>query len=314
VLTGALLLGLVACGDDDDDGAGATTAPAGATTTAASGGATTTAASGGATTSAASGAAMPTCDDAPAGGELERLCNATSVKVGVKYDQPLFGLLNPTNQEVEGFDVEIAKLVASALGKTEDQIEFVETVSRVREDVIVNGQVDYVVATYTINDTRKEKVDFAGPYYVAGQDIMVAADNTDITGKDSLAGKTVCTATGSTPETRLREETEAEVVTFDTYSECAEALRDGRVEAVSTDNVILLGLIQESDAEFKLVGEPFSEEPYGIGLKKGADDFRTFVNDVLEASYADGSWAEAFQATVGQVAEETPEPPSVDRY
>jgi glutamate transport system substrate-binding protein len=112
----------------------------------------------------------------------------------------------------------------------------------------------------------------------------------------------------------LREETEAEVVTFDTYSECAEALRDGRVQAVSTDNVILLGLIQESDGAFKLVGQPFSEEPYGIGLKKGADDFRSFVNDVLEASYADGSWAEAFEATVGQVAEETPEPPEVDRY
>jgi glutamate transport system substrate-binding protein len=257
---------------------------------------------------------MPTCDDAPAGGELERLCNASSLKIGVKYDQPLFGLLNPTNQEVEGFDVEIAKIIAQALGKTDDDIEFVETVSRVREDVIANGQVDFVVATYTINDTRKEKVDFAGPYYVAGQDIMVKSDNTDITGKDSLAGKKVCTATGSTPETRLRDETEAEVVTFDTYSECAAALTDGRVDAVSTDNVILLGLIQQSDGAFKLVGQPFSEEPYGIGLKKGADDLRGFINDVLEASYADGSWAAAYKATVGQVDTETPEPPAVDRY
>ena len=131
---------------------------------------------------------------------------------------------------------------------------------------------------------------------------------------ESLDGKTVCTATGSTPERRLREETQAEVVTFDTYSECAAALTDDRVDAVSTDNVILLGLIQESDGAFKLVGEPFSEEPYGIGLKKGADDLRSFVNDVLEASYADGSWAAAYEATVGQVDEATPEPPAVDRY
>jgi glutamate transport system substrate-binding protein len=200
------------------------------------------------------------------------------------------------------------------MGKTDDQIEFTETVSRVREDVIANGQVDLVVATYTINDTRKEKVDFAGPYYVAGQDIMVKADNTDITDKASLDGKKVCTAVGSTPETRLREETKAEVVTFDTYSECAEALGDGRVDAVSTDNVILLGLVQTSDGAFKLVGAPFSEEPYGIGLKKGADDLRGFINDVLDASYADGSWKAAYESTVGQVDDKTPEPPEVDRY
>jgi glutamate transport system substrate-binding protein len=308
---GALLLGVAACGDDDDDDAGAgatTTAAAGATTTA--GGATTSA--GGATTSA--GGEKPTCEGAEAGGELARLCEADSLKIGVKFDQPLFGLQNPTTQEVEGFDVEIAKIIATALGKSEDQIDFIETVSRVREDVIANGQVDYVVATYTINDTRKEKIDFAGPYYIAGQDIMVKSDNTDITGKDSLDGKKVCTATGSTPETRLRDETQAEVVTFDTYSECAAALTDGRVDAVSTDNVILVGLIQESDGAFKLVGEPFSEEPYGIGLKKGADDLRSFINDVLEASFADGSWAAAYEATVGQVTGETPEPPEVDRY
>jgi glutamate transport system substrate-binding protein len=112
----------------------------------------------------------------------------------------------------------------------------------------------------------------------------------------------------------LRDETQAEVVTFDTYSECAQALSDGRVDAVSTDNVILLGLIQESDGAFKLVGQPFSEEPYGIGLKKGADDLRGFINDVLEASYADGSWAAAYADTVGQVDDQTPEPPEVDRY
>jgi glutamate transport system substrate-binding protein len=313
-IAGALLLGAAACGDDDDDGgSAATTAADGATTSAAAAttaGATTT--EGGAT-SAPAGEAV-TCETAEAGGELARLCEADSITIGVKFDQPLFGLQNPTTSEVEGFDVEIAKIIAEALGKSEDQINFTETVSRVREDVIANGQVDLVVATYTINDERKQKVDFAGPYYIAGQDIMVAADNTEITGKESLDGKSVCTATGSTPERRLREETQAEVVTFDTYSECAEALRDGRVEAVSTDNVILLGLIQESGDEFKLVGAPFSEEPYGIGLKLGADDLRSFVNDVLEQAYEDGSWAEAYEATVGQVDENTPEPPPVDRY
>ena len=150
--------------------------------------------------------------------------------------------------------------------------------------MIANGQVDLVVATYTINDTRKEKVDFAGPYYVAGQDIMVKADNTDITDKASLDGKKVCTAVGSTPETRLRDETKAEVVTFDTYSECAEALADGRVDAVSTDNVILLGLVQQIGRRLQARRRAVLRGAYGIGLKKGADDLRGFINDVLEAT------------------------------
>ena len=242
-----------------------------------------------------------TCATATAGGGLEKLCKADKLVVGVKFDQPLFGLKDPTTGKVEGFDVEIAKLIATALGKNESQIDFQETVSKVREDVIVNGQRDYVVATYTINDDRKTKVGFAGPYYVAGQDIMVKKGDTSITGKESLDGKKVCTAVGSTPEKRLREETKAEVVTFEKYSECAEALRDGRVDAVSTDNVILLGLIQQSDDAFELVGKPFSTEPYGIGVPLADKELRGFVNDVLEKAYADGSWQKAYDATIGTV-------------
>jgi glutamate transport system substrate-binding protein len=315
-------LALAACGGDNSDsgsGAAATTGAGttGAATTAAA--RTTTAAAtttGGATTSAATSAAATgkTCANATSGGGLERLCKADRLVVGVKFDQPLFGLKNPTTGKVEGFDVEIAKLVAQALGKDESKIDFQETVSRVREDVIQNGQRDYVVATYTINNDRKQKVGFAGPYYVAGQDIMVKAADTSITGKESLDGKQVCTAVGSTPEKRLREETKAQVVTFDTYSECAEALRDGRVQAVSTDNVILLGLIQQSGGEFKLVGKPFSSEPYGIGVKKEDTELRGFINDVLDASYKDGSWQKAYDATVGTVDDSAAAPPPVDRY
>jgi glutamate transport system substrate-binding protein len=295
-------LALSACGGDNkDSGSAATTA--GATTTAAT-----------ANTTAAAGASGKTCANATTGGGLDRLCKADKLVVGVKFDQPLFGLKNPTTGKVEGFDVEIAKVVAKALGKNESQIDFQETVSKVREDVIQNGQRDYVVATYTINDDRKQKVGFAGPYYVAGQDIMVKKGETSITGKESLDGKKVCTAVGSTPEKRLREETKAEVVTFEKYSECAEALRDGRVDAVSTDNVILLGLIQQSGGAFELVGKTFSTEPYGVGVKKEDTELRGFINDVLEASYKDGSWKAAYEATVGTVDESVPAPPAVDRY
>jgi glutamate transport system substrate-binding protein len=321
--TAVLTVTAAACGDDeagDSSGDSATTSSdASSESTTAGSPSTTAAGDTGATTAPGDTGAAPagggaTCETAAAGGNLERLCNAESIKVGTKFDQPLFGLKDPTTGEIAGFDVEVAKIVAKALGKDESQVEFVETVSKVREDVIANAQVDFVVATYTINDERKQKVDFAGPYYVAGQDLMVKAGDTSITGKDSLAGKKVCSVTGSTPEKRLNEETEAEVVAFEKYSECAEALADGRVDAVSTDNVILLGLIQESGGEFTLVGNPFSTEPYGIGLPLGDSELRGFINDTLEAAYDDGSWAAAYEATVGQVDEKTPEPPAVDRY
>jgi glutamate transport system substrate-binding protein len=307
ILAGGALVVAAGCGSDNSGSSSATTASA---TTA---GAATTAA--GTTAAATTAAGGEYCSKATPGGSVDRLCKADKIVIGTKFDQPLFGLKNPTNNEVEGFDVEIAKIIVKNLGKEPSDIDFQETVSRVREDVIVNGQRDLVVATYTINDARKEKVDFAGPYYVAGQDIMVKSDNTTITDKASLDGKQVCTAAGSTPETRLKAETTAEVTTFPTYSECAEALRDGRVEAVSTDNVILLGLIDQSGGEFKLVGKPFSTEPYGIGLKKGDTELRTFVNDVLEAAYQDGTWAAAYASTIGTVdTSPTPTPPPVDRY
>jgi glutamate transport system substrate-binding protein len=312
-LTSALMLS--ACGSDNSTGtsSGAAATTAGATTTTAT--ATTSAAGAATTAGGGSGIGGATCATATPGGGLERLCKADKLVVGVKFDQPLFGLKDPTSGKVEGFDVEIAKIIAQALGKQESQIDFQETVSKVREDVIVNGQRDYVVATYTINDERKTKVGFAGPYYVAGQDVMVKKGDTSITGKESLDGKKVCTAVGSTPEKRLREETKAEVVTFEKYSECAEALRDGRVDAVSTDNVILLGLIQQSDNAFELVGKPFSSEPYGIGVKLEDKELRGFINDILEQAYADGRWKSAYEATIGTVVDDpAPQPPAVNRY
>jgi glutamate transport system substrate-binding protein len=250
------------------------------------------------------------------GTTMAELNEAGAVTVGTKFDQPGFGLLNPSG-DPEGFDVEIAKIIAAELGIEATNIEFVETVSANREPFIQNGQVDFVVATYTINDTRKQVVDFAGPYYVAGQDIMVAKGNPEgIEGPDDLAGKTVCSVEGSTPAEKIRTEyPEAQLVTYDVYSKCADDLKNGNVQAVTTDNVILTGLVAGSPDAFELVGNPFTEEPYGIGLTKGDDEFRTFINDVLEQSFEDGSWAEAWDRTAGAISgQEAPEPPKVDRY
>jgi glutamate transport system substrate-binding protein len=246
-----------------------------------------------------------------AGSTMEKLSEAGTITIGTKFDQPLFGL-TALDGTPEGFDVEIGKLIAAKLGIAEDKIVWKESVSANREPFIQNGEVDIVVATYTINDKRKEVISFAGPYYTAGQSILVKADNDDIKSEDDLVGQPVCSVTGSTPAANLAE-LGAEPLLTDTYTNCLEPLRGGQVVAVSTDNVILAGLAAQNEGEFKVVGKPFTEEPYGIGLAKDDTDFRNFINDVLEESYEDGSYEEAWDKTAGTVLEYV-EPPAVDRY
>jgi glutamate transport system substrate-binding protein len=257
-------------------------------------------------------------DEAPEfeeGSTMRAIQDAGVLRVGVKYDQPLFGVNTPGG--VEGFDAEIARLIAEGIWGEggADNVEFTEAVSAVREEILQQDQVDIVVSTYTINDARKELVGFAGPYYVAGQDIMVEEGNPEgIQGIDDLNGQPVCSVEGSTSIENLREMApDAEVLSLDTYSACAEELSQGNVTAVTTDNVILIGLIDER-GEFELVDNPFTDEPYGIGVQLEADDFRDWINDRLEEIYASGEWAAAWESTAGTVTGSTPEPPSVDRY
>lgn len=261
----------------------------------------------------AGGDATPPAAETPtfeAGTTMAKLAEAGSITIGTKFDQPLFGLKGPSGDPV-GFDVEIGKLIASALGITD--IKWVETVSANREPFIENGTVDIVVATYTINDKRKEVISFAGPYYNAGQDILVLAGNPEgITGPEDLAGKDVCSVAGSTSEKNIAAYG-VNLITTDTYSNCLEPLRSGTVIAVTTDNVILAGLADQNAGEFEVLSNPFTEEPYGIGLGLNDDAFRNFINDVLEKAYADGTWAAAWESTAGKVLK-TPEPPAVDRY
>lgn len=252
-----------------------------------------------------------------AGTTMARLADQGDIKVGVKFDQPGLGSRSLETDQPVGFDVEIAKLIAANLGIEPSDIEFVETVSANRESFIEKGTVDLVVATYTINDERKKVVDFAGPYYVAGQDLLVRADDDTIKGPEDLADKRVCAASGSTPIERIRTDyPDAVPVEFDTYTECVDQLEAGQVDAVSTDDIILAGYAADPKYEgmFRVVGQTFSEEPYGIGLKLGDDDFRGFVNDVLEEAFDDGSWEKAFDATLGTSGVEAPAPPAVDRY
>ncbi|MEU2612040.1 glutamate ABC transporter substrate-binding protein [Micromonospora sp. NPDC007271] len=227
--------------------------------------------------------------------------------IGVKADQPGLGL--QTGSQYEGFDVEIAKIVAKGLGVDANNIEWKTTVSANREPFIQQGTVDLVVATYTINDERKQKINFAGPYYIAGQDLLVKADST-ITGPESLEGKKVCSAQGSTPAKRIQTDyPKASLQQFDAYSKCITALEGGQVDAVTTDDIILAGYAAQSQyaGKFKVVGKTFSTEPYGIGLKKDDKDGCEKINEILKAAASDGSYKAAWDATLGKSGKAAPE-------
>ncbi|MDP8937104.1 MAG: transporter substrate-binding domain-containing protein, partial [Actinomycetota bacterium] len=146
-------------------------------------------------------------------------------------------------------------------------------------------------------------------------DIMVKADDNSIRGMTDLNGKKVCSVRNSTPAQRIRQQApQADLTEFDTYTLCKDALLDGRVQAVSTDNVILGGYVEANPRDLKLVNAKINEEPYGIGLKKGDDAFRNFINDRLEAIYRSGEWVRAFEANLGKFGIPTPTPPPVNRY
>ena len=259
----------------------------------------------------------PTVAEKPtfaAGSTMEKLSKAGTIKIGTKFDQPLFGQKGLDGKPV-GFDVEIGKLIAAKLGIAADKIEWSETVSANREEFIKQGQVDIVVATYTITDKRKAVVDFAGPYYEAGQALMVNKDNTSITKPEDVKGKKVCSVTGSTPAATIVEKYGAELVPAATYSACLEPLRNKQVEAITTDNVILAGFVNKEPDAFKLASdETFTKEPYGIGLKKDDTEFRNWINDQLEGFEKDGSYKKAWEATAGAVIKTAPELPALNRY
>lgn len=238
-----------------------------------------------------------------------------TITIGTKFDQPGLGLKNPDGT-MSGFDVDVATFVAGELGYTPEQIEWVEAPSAQRENLISNGQVQFIAATYSITDARKEKVDFAGPYLITGQSLLVRSDNTDITGPASLENnKRLCSVSGSTPAQKIKDEyAGVQLQQYDTYSACIEALRNNAVDAVTTDEVILAGYAAQSPGDFKIVGDTFSEERYGIGLKKDDSELRTKINDAIEKMEADGAWKEAFDKNLGPAGITAPEPPAVDRY
>ncbi|MFD7017156.1 glutamate ABC transporter substrate-binding protein [Streptomyces sp. NPDC059161] len=235
--------------------------------------------------------------------------------IGSKADQPYLGFEDQSTKERSGFDVEIAKMIAADLGFKPDQIEWKTVDSGVRETAISKGQVDYYVGTYTINDKRKKLVGFAGPYYKAGADLLVRKDDNSITGKDSVKGKKVCSIVGSTPLQEIKKpEYGASVVELAKYSDCVQQLLSKQVDAVTTDDAILKGYAAKNSGKLRVVGKPFTEEPYGVGMNKDDKALRDFINSSLEKHEQDGTYKKIYDATLGLSGSTYQAPPTVVRY
>ena len=224
-----------------------------------------------------------------------------TIKIGIKFDQPGLGLQE--GNTFTGFDVEVAKYVAGELGYSADKIEFIEAKSPQRETMLQAEQVKLIFATYSITDSRKEKVSFGGPYFIAGQDLLVRTDDTSITGPETLAGKKLCSVAGSTPAQNIKKDhPDVDLVEYDSYSLCVSALESGGVDALTTDNVILAGYAAQPQyaGKLRVVGNPFSTENYGVGMAKGDVETCTKVNDALKKMVDSGAWETALNDTVGQ--------------
>jgi len=243
---------------------------------------------------------------------FDAMTERDKVVVGVKEDQPGLGFLDVTSGERTGFDVDIARWIAASLGFDEDDIEFKAIASANREQAIVNGDIDYYVGTYSITDSRKEQIDFAGPYFLTGQGLLVANDSEIESDADLNADTTVCSATGSTPIQNIRANyPDVKTVEFDLYSACVEALINGDVDAVTTDQAILIGYAAQYPDDIKVVGEPFTEERYGVGLAKGDDALRGHINDLFTENGE--IWQAIFDRNLGSSGI-TVEQPEVDAY
>ena len=215
------------------------------------------------------------------------------IRIGIKFDQP--GLGFKKSGTYVGFDVDVAKYVAKKLGYSEDEIVWKEAPSKQREAMLQNGDVDMILATYSITDERKNAVSFAGPYFVAGQDLLVRKDDHSINGPEDLNGKRLCSVTGSTSAATVKEKFASEVQLMEPpgCTECATALFSGIVDAVTTDDIILAGLASASRGKLRVVGKPFTQEYYGVGIKKGDTALAKKINAAIAEMIKDGSWERA---------------------
>lgn len=231
---------------------------------------------------------------------VEQIKARGKLMVGVKYDLNLFGLKDPATGKVEGFDIDLAKAIAKKIFGDENKIELKEVTSKTRIPMLKNGEIDMIVATMTITEDRKKEIDFSDVYFMAGQSLLVKKDSKINGLADLTKGSKVVTAKGSTSTTNIREKApDAQVLEFENYAEAFTALKAGQGDALTTDNALLYGMAKQ-DPNYRVVSETFTEEPYGIGMRKGEDELVKLVNSVIKEMKDNGEYDKLYEKWIGE--------------
>lgn len=233
-------------------------------------------------------------------GAVEQIKARGKLSVGVKYDLNLFGLKDPASGKVEGFDIDLSKAIAKKIFGDETKIELKEVTSKTRIPMLKNGEIDMIIATMTITEDRKKEIDFSDVYFMAGQSLLVKKDS-KINGLADLNKNTkIVTAKGSTSTTNIRAKApEAPILEFENYAEAFTALKAGQGDALTTDNALLYGMAKQ-DPNYRVVQETFTEEPYGIGMRKNEEDLVALVNSVIKEMQTNGEYDKLYQKWIGE--------------
>jgi len=252
----------------------------------------------------------------PAGTAMDRIQKAGTITVGVKFDQYGVGFRNLATGKLEGFDIRMAEVVAAGLGLEPRQIRYVQALSAEREDLLQQGQVDIVIASYSITEKRQTKVGQAGPYFLTHQRLLVrAGDKHKITAPNDPPQITVCSVTGSTSLERVRgryDAPPARTVGYPTYTDCVQRLLNNSVDAVTTDDAILSLYEAQQPDKLAVVGTPISDEYWGIGYPKGDRNLCEYLTYTIKNAEDNGTWDEAFNDTLGRAGVTAPEKPPLN--
>ncbi|MEV6319398.1 glutamate ABC transporter substrate-binding protein [Streptomyces sp. NPDC051776] len=238
---------------------------------------------------------------------MEKLNGKGKITIGVGADQPGIALKKSGSSEPEGFDIEMAKIIAGKLGIEPAKIRWITAQPENREKYLQNGTVDLVVNTYSITPERRKIIGMAGPYYETGQQVLVRKGDRSISRPEDMQGKRICSVAGTTSIRRI-EKYGAEPVAEADYTACVNRLLDDSVDAVTTDGAILLGYAAEKPDELEVTGDPFSSERYGVGYRKGDTAMCEFLNKTLNRSYKDGTWVDALSKTLWTTTGAAPYP------
>ncbi|TDC66069.1 glutamate ABC transporter substrate-binding protein [Streptomyces hainanensis] len=236
-----------------------------------------------------------------------------SITIGIKFDQPGLGLQTPDG-DYAGFDVDVATYIAGELGYEPDQIEWVESPSAERENLLSRGDVDFIAATYSITPEREEQVSFAGPYLLAHQDLLMRVGET-VSSPDEINELTLCSVAGSTSAQNVQNDfaPDAQLLEMGTYSECLTGLENGTVDALTTDDSILAGYASQeaNQGKFELAGLELSNENYGVGIPKDDTELQQQINDALTSMVESGAWDQAVEDNFGPAGYEAEAAPAI---